>query len=407
MHPVLSHRSRILGYLASWAPIALLIAVLLRMVEGLTWPLAAVLGIPIGLVYAFICLAAWYPSRAASLSHVHVWRSIASHAAAAVLSSGVWQLSATAWAYLVGRLPGFEDASRELSRSVPLLFFVGLLIYTLAAAASYLLIAFERSREAEQEAFEATKRQELASQELSLARRLQQRLLPAETYSDETVEIAARTIPAYYVGGDFYDYFRLADGTWRLAIGDVAGKGTAASLVMATVKAMLPLLAAERSITETFDALNTKLAGELEAREFVALALLRLDPSRGEIELVNAGIPDPFILLPGSEPFALEAPQPRMPLGIRPGQEYRSISYTLPAAARLLLYSDGVPESCDLNGDPLGYDRLRELTSFWTENPSEWIDGLTERLEAVPVAEATDDWTVLLLGRRRDSAATE
>ena len=113
------------------------------------------------------------------------------------------------------------------------------------------------------------KEAEFAEKELALARSIQERLLPPTELSGEGYRIAARHLPARYVAGDFFDFFSLRDGALGLVVADVAGKGVGASLVMASVKAALPLLAAGRTVEETLVALNEKLCDELDRRQFV------------------------------------------------------------------------------------------------------------------------------------------
>jgi len=129
------------------------------------------------------------------------------------------------------------------------------------------------------ESVERLKEAEFAEKELELARSLQQRLLPPGAIEGDGFRVSARNLPARFVAGDFYDVFHLADGTVGLVIADVSGKGIGASLIMASVKAVVPLVAAGRSAAETLTHLNRKLSAELAARDFVALCFARYDPA--------------------------------------------------------------------------------------------------------------------------------
>ncbi len=413
MHPILGHKGRLVLYLTAWLPVGALLAVLVALVgrhpegeqEYVRWTAAAALALPLALIYAFICLASWFPSRATPLSRANAWRVVANHAVAAVLSSSIWQLAVAGWAFLLDRLPPFADAYGDAGaygdrRQLVLLFFVlGLLLYLLAAAGSHLFIAFEASYEAERRALEARKAEELAARELELARSLQQRLLPPGERQGEGFRLAARNLAARYVAGDFYDYFRLSDDRLCIAVADVAGKGMAASLIMATVKAVLPLIAAERSVVEALRELNRKLAAELGEREFVALALAGYDPLSGRLELANAGLPDPYLLAPDGGVSAIEAPVPRLPLGVRSEVEYRSVEIVLAAGDRVLFLTDGLPEAPNAAGEPLGYDALLDFFDHRHQDPGTWIDQLLERLRQATRNEQDDDWTALVLER--------
>ncbi len=399
MHPILGHRGRLALYLTAWLPVGALLAVLVALVVQVRWPAAIALALPLALIYAFICLASWYPSRGTPLSRAHLWQVVASQAVAAALSSSVWQLAVVGWASLLGRMPMFSEAFGSRRELIFLCFVLGLLLYLLAAAGSYLFIAFEASYEAERRALEARKSEELAARELDLARSLQRRLLPPGERQGRGFLLAARNLAACYVAGDFYDYFRLSDGRLCVAVADVAGKGMAASLIMATVKAVLPLIAADRSVVEALRELNRKLAAELAEREFVALALAAYNPESGRLELANAGLPDPYLLAPGGEVSAIEAPVPRLPLGLRPEVEYRSVEIDLAVGERVLFLTDGLPEALTAAGEPLGYDALVRFFDHDRERPGAWIDRLLERLHQATREEHDDDWTALVLER--------
>ncbi len=248
---------------------------------------------------------------------------------------------------------------------------------------------------------------EFAEKELRLARELQSRLLPPPEVSGPGWRAAARNLAANVVAGDFYDAFQLPGGKVALVVGDVAGKGMAAALVMASVKAMLPLIAADRSATGALRELNRRLAAELPGREFVALAFALFDTASGQIELANAGLPDPYLLAAGAPPMPLGVPGPRLPLGVRDEVEYLSLQMTLAYGDRLLLLSDGLPEAPVAGGEPLGYPALARLLAAdgggggvgAGASPLTWIDALLDRVRAATSPELEDDWTVLLVER--------
>jgi serine phosphatase RsbU (regulator of sigma subunit) len=239
----------------------------------------------------------------------------------------------------------------------------------------------------------------LAARELELARTLQSRLLPPEHHRAESYQLQARNLPARFVAGDFYDYFLRPDGSLWLVVADVAGKGIAASLVMATVKAILPLLAEGGTPEATLRALNRKLAAELAPREFVALALAVYWPDSGEIELLNAGLPDPYLLIPGQPPQPLEVAQPRLPLGLRAEVPYQSIRAQIPAKGQFLMLTDGLPEAPVEGGEPLGYGPLEALVAKGDPSQENWLDTLMDSVRNASLPEQEDDWTLLLLDR--------
>ncbi|HWN42350.1 MAG TPA: PP2C family protein-serine/threonine phosphatase [Thermoanaerobaculia bacterium] len=262
------------------------------------------------------------------------------------------------------------------------------------------LHTFDRQSERLAENVARLKEAEFAERELHLARGLQSRLLPPPEIEGEGYRIAARNLPARVVAGDFYDVFPLAGGALGVVVADVAGKGMAASLIMASVKAMLPLVAAGRTPEETLRELNRRLAAELSPREFVALAYARFDPADGTVALANAGLPDPYLLpLSGSaQPVAV--PGPRLPLGVRREVEYRSQGLSLASGERLLFLTDGLAEAPTAAGEPLGYAAFAELVEgARSPVPSGWLDDLLDRVRSATTPGLEDDWTALVLER--------
>jgi Stage II sporulation protein E (SpoIIE) len=262
---------------------------------------------------------------------------------------------------------------------------VGLAFYAFGLMQDRLRHSVERLKEAE-----------FAEKEIELARSIQQRILPPQELSGDGYRIAARNLPARLVAGDFYDVFRLPDGAVGLVVADVAGKGMGASLIMATVKAALPFLAAERSVEETLSEANRRLQAKLEARQFVALTYARYDPKTGAYELANAGLPDPYVLGDHRAPRAISAPGPRFPLGVRREVAYEKIGGVLAPGERLLLLSDGLPEAPTADGGPLGYERFEALLARNGD-----ADALLEAVRAATGPTLADDWTVLMLERTR------
>ena len=254
---------------------------------------------------------------------------------------------------------------------------------------------------------EALVAQELGRRELEMARDVQRRLLPPSEVAGAGWEVAARCLPARVVAGDFYDVLRHPDGSVDVVVADVAGKGFAASLIMASVKAMLPFVTAEGGVAESLVHLNSRLALELGPREFVALVLARYRPSERLVELANAGAPDPYLMRPGQPPQPLSVPGPRLPLGVREEVAYASRTVEVAADDRLLLLSDGLPEARDTAGEPLGYQALESMLGREpsTGSPSSWLTGLFDRVQRRTARTPEDDWTAAMLVPREGEGA--
>jgi len=249
--------------------------------------------------------------------------------------------------------------------------------------------------------------QELGRRELEMARDVQRRLLPPSELAGAGWQVAARCLPARVVAGDFYDVLRRPDGSVDVVVADVAGKGFAASLIMASVKAMLPFVTAEGGVAESLADLNRRLSAELGRGEFVALTLARFHPAQGRLELANAGAPDPYLLRPGAPPQPLSVPGPRLPLGVRAEVAYASRAAELGAGDSLLLLTDGLPEARDPAGDPLGYEALEAMLAGEpaADSPSSWLSGLFDQVQQRTGRLPEDDWTAALLLPRDDGGA--
>ena len=152
MHPILADRRRLLAYVAAWELLGFLLAALLVFGAAFSWVPALATAMPLSAFYAFACLGAYWVCRAAPLRLSGVGRVAATQAAAATLSACLWLLASQAWTAAfesAGAFPGLVERQRH---AAPLLFGMGFLLFLLAAALHYLLLALEDSRAAETEA---------------------------------------------------------------------------------------------------------------------------------------------------------------------------------------------------------------------------------------------------------------
>lgn len=277
---------------------------------------------------------------------------------------------------LTGRLPRLSHFGQPLLITILVSFFAGFGMW-------FYFQLEERLREKVRE-------QELANQELTLARAIQERLLPPPEFARDGFRITARNLAAQFVAGDFYDMIARPDGSVIAVVADVAGKGVAASLIMASVKSVLPLIASVESVDATMQRLNEKLSRELGRREFVALACAAYDPATRRVTLANAGLPDPYLIRDGTA-TPLSVPGPRFPLGIRATNRYESLTIDIQPGDRLLLLTDGLPEASIGDDEPLGYERFAQLACHTS------IDALFAAVEAESKGPRGDDWTALML----------
>jgi sigma-B regulation protein RsbU (phosphoserine phosphatase) len=248
-------------------------------------------------------------------------------------------------------------------------------------------------------------KRELLTEELRAAREIQGRLLPPASIRGDSWVLEGRSFPCGSLAGDFYDLVEHADGRLDVVVADVAGKGLGAGLIMASAKALVPLVAAAESPAEALERLNERLLPLLGQREFVALAYARLDPRRGTLTIANAGLPDPYLLRVTGDVEMCDCPGDRLPLGVRADVSYSNAPCTLGPNDRLLILTDGIPETIDVTGNPFGYDGLLQLLESMNhpaadrqpQAPDRWLDRFLERVGHRTGSLPDDDWTALLL----------
>jgi two-component system sensor histidine kinase AlgZ len=155
MHPLFK-RPRQLGlYLLMWLPVAAVLTYLLAGAGGLGSREAVALALPLCAVYAFVCLAAWYPCKATPLEHSGFNKLALTHLTAAVVLSSLWVVLAKKLASLLARWPSFAGLDGRLPSHVPLLWATGVLLFLLSVTFHYVLLAEQASREAQARALES------------------------------------------------------------------------------------------------------------------------------------------------------------------------------------------------------------------------------------------------------------
>jgi sigma-B regulation protein RsbU (phosphoserine phosphatase) len=203
---------------------------------------------------------------------------------------------------------------------------------------------------------ESRMRYERRERDLSLARTVQAHFLPETPPELPGYRLAHHYEPALSVGGDYFDYIALPDGRMALALGDVAGKGVSAALLMARLCSdVRSLLLSSATPVEAVNALNRSISKHAIFGRFVTLALCVLDPGSGEACVVNAGHLPPLHRSGGQvSPLGDEATGP--PLGVVEDSTYAQTSVSLAPGDALLFFTDGVPEAMSPDGAMLGDD---------------------------------------------------
>lgn len=239
----------------------------------------------------------------------------------------------------------------------------------------------------------------LARDELAAARAVQFALIPREYPEISGWEIWLFTRPANEVGGDLVDYLKVSEERWGLALGDVAGKGLGAALLMAKLQATLRALAPSfKSLTKLGAQLNTIFCRLGLPNRFVSLVYIELKPGSGRVRVLNAGHLPPIVLRHDS---LTEMPRGSPALGIHPEASYHDQCIELKPDDLLLVYSDGLTEARNEQGEFFGDQRLHKLLAKLQGLSAEAVGArlMTEVNDFIGDARLSDDLSLLVLKR--------
>ena len=245
---------------------------------------------------------------------------------------------------------------------------------------------------------EEEKALQVMQRELEMAHEIQRNLLPKTVPDLPGYDLAAKTVPARNVGGDYYDFLPSGDDHLALVLGDVSGKSMPAALLMANVQATIrgqTLLnpAAGDCMTRS----NRLLYDSTDSDKFVTFFYAVLDPARHELRYSNAGHNPPMLLSKGGEPRLLETGGPV--LGVVPSFSFPEATVTIDPGDLLVIYSDGFTEAMNRRFEEFGEDRLLEATRAAWDLPAAGIvesifDAVNKHAGDAP---QTDDMTLMVL----------
>ena len=244
----------------------------------------------------------------------------------------------------------------------------------------------------------AEKRQ--MDREFALAREIQQRLLPEEPPPLPGWELHGSNVASRQVSGDYFDFRPRPDGKIYATIADVCGKGVGPALLMASLQASFHAWADEGvPVAEMTGRLSEAISRRTGPDRFITFFLLILDPATGEVEYTNAGHNPGLLLRAGGS--IEELGSHGLPLALFPGKPYGSSKLTLAPHDLLCLYTDGVTEANDPEGNEFGMPRLKEFIGAQTGRATADIESaLYEALEEYVKGEPYADDRTLVMVRR-------
>ncbi len=241
--------------------------------------------------------------------------------------------------------------------------------------------------------------------ELHVAAEIQRSFIPKKTPSIPNFEVAAVTIPAMEVGGDFYDFISLQEGNYGLVIADVAGKSIPAALFMALSRMIIRASAAHQSMaSEVLRSANNMIASDATAGMFVTLLFGILDGEALTLKYADAGHPTP-LLFKSKDCRLIEETASGIALGAKEGVGYEERTIKFEPGDVAVFYTDGVTEAMNTKGELFGLERLTgAINKACQLSPEEILAKILADLSAFREdREQSDDITLVVLKASKDA----
>jgi sigma-B regulation protein RsbU (phosphoserine phosphatase) len=243
-------------------------------------------------------------------------------------------------------------------------------------------------------------------EDLAVAHEIQRILLPNGAPEVTGYQIAGVNIPARQVSGDYYDYVEVDKQHCGVAIADVSGKGVPASLIMAMCRSVLRTQAAgQLSPARVLHDVNAQLFPDIKEDMFISMAYVILDQESNALRLCRAGHDAPLLFRAKDKSVSRINP-PGMALGIDGGTVFNrattDFTLTLESEDCLILYTDGITEALDSQGDEFGLQRVIEsVLSSANDGAAAIITRLTDDLRAfIGPHPQNDDITLIAIRKR-------
>jgi sigma-B regulation protein RsbU (phosphoserine phosphatase) len=242
-------------------------------------------------------------------------------------------------------------------------------------------------------------------QELSIARTIQQALLPQGLHDFPYLAITGMHYPCHEVGGDYFDAFPAGEERTAFLIADVSGKGLGAALLTMMLQGVLSAMALGTEPVRLFNHINKFLCEHGEVRRYATMFFALLDRD-GRLEYIKAGHPSPLLLRRGqvSELYS----EGSFPVGLLEAAEFTAASLQLEPDDTLVLFSDGISEAENPDEELYGVSRLRDALAGQQNTPLDSLKQIVlDSVEAFSRGASQSDDMTLLFARYRAPATAE
>ncbi len=236
-------------------------------------------------------------------------------------------------------------------------------------------------------------------QELTIARNIQQALLPHGLRDFPHLAVTGVHDPCHSVGGDYFDVFPLSEDRTAFLIADVSGKGLGAALLTTMLQGALSGMSMGTDPVLVFNHINKFLCSHSEVGRYATVYFGIIDRG-GKLEYVRAGHPSPLLVRKGRASDLYE--NGSFPVGLIPDAVYSAASMQLEPGDTLVLFSDGITEAENPERELFGFQRLRDVLAGWQDESLESLkkivlDSVTEFAGGAP---QSDDMTLLVVRYR-------
>lgn len=241
------------------------------------------------------------------------------------------------------------------------------------------------------------------AEQLKVARQMQERILPKKLPSGNGVIFHAQSETAEEIGGDYFDVVKTAEGKFKVALGDVSGKGTEAAFYMAETKGIFQaLVAADHSVKEFIQHANAALCACLKPGTFLTLTYLEIIPEKKEVHMIRAGH-CPALYYDSRQKCFSYLDNGTLGLGIKTNKDFLAmipdpdvIQYT--HGDFLVLFTDGIVEARNTHKEEYGYTRLKALAANLAANtPEETAQNILKDAREFTGGKIEDDYTLLVI----------